>query len=153
MPADLRDRADVAELVTAFYRAAFDDPLIGPIFTDVAHMDLDHHLPIMCDFWETVLFDVVLYRRNALQLHAALHARHPLKAEHFDRWLTLWVETVDARFAGPVAERAKVQARRIAGSIGRRLDGRTGTVYDTILSRDRAQQIGIDTSRSGQAAP
>jgi len=153
VPADLRDRADVAELVTAFYRAAFDDPLIGPIFTDVAHMDLEHHLPIMCDFWETVLFDAVLYRRNALRLHAALHARHPLQPLHFERWLALWIATVDAHFAGPVAERAKVQAQRIAGSIERRLNGGTGTVYDTILSRDRAQRIGIDTTLSGRTAP
>jgi hemoglobin len=64
---DLRDRADIGDLVGEFYRRAFADPLIGPIFTDVAKMDLDHHLPIICDFWETVLFNAGLYRRNALQ--------------------------------------------------------------------------------------
>lgn len=150
MTKDLENRADVAELVTAFYRTAFRDPLIGPIFTEVAHMDLDHHLPIMCDFWETVLFDVVLYRRNALSLHAALNARHPLGPEHFRRWLALWVETVDAHFEGPVAEHAKVQAQRIAGSISRRLGGTSGTAYDTILTREHAQRIGIDTTVAGQ---
>src|SRR6187401_2323330 len=100
MPNDLTDRTDVEELVTAFYSTAFADPLIGPIFTEVARMDLDHHMPIMCDFWETVLFRAGLYSRNALQVHYVVNARHPLTEEHFDRWLSLWTETVDDRFVG-----------------------------------------------------
>ncbi|WP_205864588.1 group III truncated hemoglobin [Planctomonas sp. JC2975] len=133
---DLEDRDDVSLLVTSFYRRAFADPLIGPIFTDVAHMDLDHHLPIMCDFWQTVLFNAGLYRRNALQLHHVLHAKHPLGAAEFDRWLELWIANVDDHFAGRVAEHAKVQATRIAGSIRRRLQGRSGSRYESIGRRD-----------------
>jgi hemoglobin len=135
MPNDLTDRTDVEELVTAFYRTAFADPLIGPIFTEVARMDLDHHLPIMCDFWETVLFRAGLYSRNALQVHYVLNARHPLTEEHFDRWLSLWTETVDDRFVGEKAELAKTQATRIAGSMQRRLAGRSGSVFELIGRR------------------
>ncbi|HEX6364903.1 MAG TPA: group III truncated hemoglobin [Agromyces sp.] len=135
MPNDLTDRTDVEELVTAFYRTAFADPLIGPIFTEVARMDLDHHLPIMCDFWETVLFRAGLYSRNALQVHYVLNARHPLTEEHFDRWLSLWTETVDDRFVGEKAELAKTQATRIAGSMQRRLAGRSGSEFELIGRR------------------
>lgn len=140
---DLVDREDVAQLVTAFYRAAFTDSLIGPVFTDVAHLDLERHLPIMCDFWETVLWGAGLYRRNALQLHLMLHARHPLGPEHFDRWLTLWEATLDARFAGPVAERARVQATRIAGSMQRRLAGRSGSAFETLTRRNEQEHDDI----------
>lgn len=140
--ADLVDRADVEELVVAFYETAFRDPLIGPIFTDVAQMDLAAHLPIMCDFWETVLFRSGAYRRNALQVHVALHARHPLTEAHFARWLELWTATVDDRFAGPVAERAKLQATRIAGSMERRLAGGSGSAFETVASRSDAADPG-----------
>lgn len=133
---DLRDRPDLERLVSALYTSAFRDPLIGPIFTDVAHLDLAHHLPIMCDFWQTVLFQAGLYRRNALALHVALHAKHPLDAPHFDRWLELWTATVDELFAGEKAELAKLQATRIAGSIGRRLAGRSGSEFETITVRE-----------------
>jgi len=133
---DLENREDVEELVSAFYREAFADPLIGPVFTEVAHMDLAHHLPIMCDFWETVLWGAGLYHRNALQLHVVLNARHPLSAEHFDRWLSLWSQTLDARFAGPIAERARLQATRIAGSMERRLAGRSGSAFETLATGD-----------------
>ena len=89
------------------------------------------------DFWETVLFRTGAYRRNALQVHVALHARHPLTGEHFARWLELWDGTVDALYAGPIAERAKLQAARIAGSMERRLAGRSGSAFET-LSRHEA---------------
>lgn len=133
---DVADRADVETLVTAFYRDAFADPLIGPVFTEVAKLDLGRHLPIMCDFWETVLFKAGLYRRNAMQVHLVLHARHPLTAEHFDRWLALWSATLDARFEGPVAERAKHHAAQIAAGMQRRLAGRSERVFVTVGRRD-----------------
>ena len=57
---DLTNRDDVEFLVRNFYARAFADPLLGPIFVDVARMDLAAHLPVMCDFWQTVLFAVLL---------------------------------------------------------------------------------------------
>lgn len=155
MTDDVRDRADVSRLVDEFYRRAFADPLIGPIFTDVAHMDLDHHLPIICDFWETVLLRAGLYRRNALQLHLSLNARFPLREEHFSRWLELWISTVDEQFAGPKAELAKVQAKRIAGSIHRRVQGRSGSDFETVSVRREADPriVGIDRGHDEVAIP
>ncbi|UQN13711.1 group III truncated hemoglobin [Gulosibacter sp. ACHW.36C] len=133
---DLSDRADVEQLVSTFYLSAFEDPLIGPIFTDVAKLDLGHHLPIMSDFWETVLWNAGKYRRNALQLHFALHTKHPLGSEHFERWLDIWTSNLDAQFSGPIADRAKLQATRIAGSLQRRLAGRSGSGFETIRRRE-----------------
>ncbi|MGH3797958.1 MAG: group III truncated hemoglobin [Pseudonocardiaceae bacterium] len=120
---DIADRADIAGLVTAFYRRAFADALLGPVFVEIAQMDLAAHLPVMCDFWETVLMRTGRYRRNALRPHLALHAKAELTSAHFERWLTLWAGTVDERHVGEKAELAKVQAGRIAGSLSRRLRG------------------------------
>lgn len=140
MTRDLQDRSDVEQLVGEFYRRAFADPLIGSIFTDVAKMDLAHHLPIMCDFWETVLFRAGLYRRNALQLHRVLNDKFPLQPEHFARWLALWVANVDEHFAGEKADLAKVQATRIAGSILRRIQGGSGSEFETLKTRGALEE-------------
>ena len=121
--------------VADFYRRTFADPLIGPIFTDIAKMDLDHHLPIMCDFWETVLFRAGKYKRNAFHLHVALNEKFPLAEEHFDRWLEIWVANVDEKWAGEKAQLAKTQARRIARSICRRLQNRSGSEFETLSTR------------------
>ena len=142
--ADLHDRDDVYTLVSEFYRRVFTDDLLGPIFVDIAQMDLDHHLPIICDFWETVLFGAGLYRRNALQLHVNLSAKAPLDARHFDRWLDTWTTCVDEHFAGEKAELAKLQGHRIAASIQRRVNGGSGSAFQTIGLR-------TDTVNSGPA--
>ena len=70
---DIATREDILALVETFYTEAFADELIGPIFTDVAHMDLPRHMPIMADFWQTVLFKAGLYDRNALAVHVDIH--------------------------------------------------------------------------------
>lgn len=132
---DIRDRADISRLVEAFYGRAFQDPDIGYIFTEVAHLDLEHHLPIFTDFWETVLFRAGKYQRNALQVHLVLNAQTPLFPEHFERWLHIWTTNIDEHFAGEVADRAKLQATRIAGSMHRRVQGRSGSEFETLKSR------------------
>lgn len=136
---DIATRADIVTLVETFYTKAFHDDLIGHIFTDVVPMDLATHMPIMADFWQTVLFKAGLYKRNALKIHFDIHAKEPLTLEHFNRWLQLWTTTVDELFVGEKAEMAKVQAHQIAGSINRRVTGRPASQYGTISLRPEAQ--------------
>jgi len=119
---DIEDREDIAALVEAFYKRAFADPLLGPIFIDIAKMDLAAHMPIMCDFWETVLFQTGAYRRNAFMIHLHLHQMEPLTKVHFQRWEDMWHQTVDEMFTGEKAILAKLNASRIANSIHRRLE-------------------------------
>lgn len=51
----------------------------------------------------------------------ALHARHSLQHRHFQRWLALFLETVDERFSGSTAIRAKRLASTIATNLETRL--------------------------------
>ncbi len=50
------------------------------------------------------------------------------------RWLTLWTETVDELYQGPHAERAKLQAGRIAKSMHRRLAGVDAPELDDLVA-------------------
>jgi hemoglobin len=113
-----------------FYSRAFRDDLLGPVFVDVAHMDLDAHLPVMCDFWETALLSAGTYRGNALRPHQRLHTLARLTPTHFTRWLRLWRSTIDDRHAGPKADQAKIQAARIAGAMSRRITGEMAPLAD-----------------------
>jgi hypothetical protein len=53
--------ADCERLVRAFYGRALTDPTIGFIFTDVAHLDLEAHVPEITSFWETILLGAQLH--------------------------------------------------------------------------------------------
>ncbi len=111
---DIVTRADIVRLVNGFYTAVRADALLGPIFDDVARTDWDVHLPKMHDFWETVLFGRSVFHGNPLAVHLDLAARVRLGDREFGRWLDLFHRQVDALFAGPVAEHAKMRATRIA---------------------------------------
>jgi hemoglobin len=96
------------------------DDIIGYIFTDVARLDLEHHLPIIGDFWETMLFGTGSYQkhgRNPMQIHARLNLETALRSEHFLRWLKIFRETIDELFVGARAELAKTRAEMIANRI------------------------------------
>ena len=121
---DLEDRADCERLVRAFYERALADPVIGFLFTDVARLDLDAHLPVIASFWETVLLGAPSYRGGAFAKHAALHAKAPLRAGHFERWLFLWRATVRELFAGERADEAVRHAERVARAFAARLADR-----------------------------
>jgi len=120
---DIATRADVERLVRAFYGRALEDDVIGFIFTDVAKLDLEAHVPRIASFWETVLLDTPTYGSSAFDPHAALHAQVRLEQAHFERWLQLWFGTVDELFAGPRANAAKVHALRVGQAFHQRLQG------------------------------
>lgn len=121
--ADIETRADCERLVRAFYGRAFEDPIIGFIFTDVARLDLEAHVPRITDFWETVLLGAQTFSGGAFRPHAELHAKVQLREGHFDRWLRLWFGTVDELFAGPTANQAKIHALRVGHAFNERLKG------------------------------
>jgi hemoglobin len=114
---DIENRADIDSLMKRFYQAAISDEKIGYIFTDVAKLDLEKHLPIIGDFWESLLLGNNVYQihgRNPLQVHAELNEKTPLKIDHFRRWLEIFRATIDEMFAGTRADFAKSRAEAIA---------------------------------------
>ena len=125
MKRDIENRSDIDHLMNVFYSQAMTDGLIGFIFTDVAKLDLDHHLPIIGDFWEALLFqsaDYSRHGRNPLRVHAHLDTKTPLLPRHFRRWLEIFNETVDENFAGERSEYVKLRAAAIADNMLRYLD-------------------------------
>ena len=114
MKNDIQNREDLLQLVTRFYEKLLGDDTISYLFTDVAKIDLGHHLPVLVDFWDNVLFQSDTYRKNAMQPHLDLHYQSPLKKEHFITWLDYFKASVDELFEGEKAFQAKERATSIA---------------------------------------
>ncbi|MEL1245548.1 group III truncated hemoglobin [Flavobacterium sp. DGU11] len=111
---DIENRQDIESLLTEFYNRLLKDPAICYIFTDVAKIDLAHHLPILADFWEQSLFNTGTYRNNTMQIHLGLNAQEKLTEQHFKTWLKHFHTTTDHYFSGLNAERIKARAQSIA---------------------------------------
>jgi hemoglobin len=111
---DIQDRQDLEELLRTFYTRAFDDDLIGRFFTEVVPLDLRTHIPVITDFWESVIFNKHNYRKNVMQIHQHIHQLSSIKKDHLDRWVLLFTGVIDEGFDGEKATLMKHRARSIA---------------------------------------
>jgi hemoglobin len=111
---DIETRDDLLLLMQQFYKKLLADDSINYLFTDVAKVNLDHHFPVLVDFWDSVLFQSNTYHKNAMQPHLALHQKSPLDKHHFETWLRYFKETVDELFEGNNAFIIKERATSIA---------------------------------------
>src|SRR5688572_740204 len=111
---DIKTRTDLEVFTRAFYNRLLADDSISYIFTDVAKIDLEEHLPTITDFWELSLFHTGNYRNNTMQVHMQLNEKEQLTSQHFDVWLAHFYATVDDLFAGLNAEKIKTRALSIA---------------------------------------
>jgi hemoglobin len=116
MKPDITTRADIENLIDAFYTKVKTNKTIGFIFNDVMKVNWEHHVPIIVDFWETILLDRPVYNNNAMAAHYNINKKVPLQKEHFDQWIYLFTTTVDELFEGKISELAKTKAKSI-GSI------------------------------------
>ena len=115
---DIESLPEIRALVDAFYGAVRADPLLGPVFAArVGAGGWPAHLQRMYTFWNTVLRHEPGYKGSPFAKHADL----PVGDAHFERWVALWDETVDARYAGPTAELAKARAGILAVTFGSKL--------------------------------
>ncbi len=105
---DILTRSDIELLVNKFYDTVKQDTLLAPVFSRV---DWPHHLPIMYNFWSSMLLGDQSYQGSPFQKHAHL----AIDASHFNRWLELFTQTVDENFVGFKAEEVKSRAQNIAG--------------------------------------
>ena len=114
MKSDISSRADIEKMVFQFYELVKADNTISFIFTDVVQMNWEKHIPVIVDFWETILLDNPVYTKNAMGVHYDLNKKIPLQKEHFKSWVHLFITTVDDLFEGKIAALAKTRAKSIA---------------------------------------
>lgn len=105
---DISTREDIVLLVDSFYKKVKADELLAPKFQ---HLDWPKHLPIMYNFWSSMLLGEQSYQGNPFQKHPPLS----INASHFERWLKLFTQTVDENFSGSKADETKSRAQSIAG--------------------------------------
>jgi hemoglobin len=108
MITDIVDRQDIETLVDRFYERVQANTLLAPVFS---HVDWPKHLPVMYNFWSSMLLGELSYRGNPFEKHIHLN----IGPEHFEQWLKLFRETVDQHFVGSNAEEIKQRAESIAG--------------------------------------
>lgn len=111
---DIQNRKDIEILMDRFYQKLLSDDAINYIFTDVAKINVEKHLPHIVSFWDQILFATGDYKSNVMQIHIDLNAKEKLTQKHFEIWLHYFNETVDESFEGSNAEKIKTRALSVA---------------------------------------
>lgn len=115
---DIAGINDIKLLVDDFYSMVKKDNLLSPIFFEHIPAEWQPHLDKMYLFWNAALFGEKGYLGNPFSKHAKMDT---ITLLHFERWLLLFNETVDAHFLGSIAEDAKWRASIMADNFMRRL--------------------------------
>jgi len=119
---DITNREDIDSVVNAFYRQAMGNDEIGYIFTEVAKLDLEKHIPTICDFWESILFGKMNYRGSVVSKHIELHKLSSILPRHFEVWLGIWNSTIKESFKGEKADEMMHRAYLMAEMMKHKID-------------------------------
>ena len=114
MKKDIGNREDIDLLMNVFYEKLLKDDTINYIFTDVVKINIKTHIPVIADFWESILFNSNIYHNNPMKIHLDIQNKTPLLKHHFDTWLGYFNSTVDELFEGRISVKAKERALSIA---------------------------------------
>lgn len=107
---DISTIEDIKLLVDTFYGKVREDQLLSPIFNGVIQDRWPQHLEKMYRFWQTVLLQDHTYHGSPFPPHAGL----PVDQLHFNTWLGIWHQTLDALFEGEKANEAKWRGDKMA---------------------------------------
>jgi hemoglobin len=105
------DDVALERLVRAFYAAAREDPMLGPLFERVH--DWDSHIAGITTFWSSVALMTGRYHGQPMAAHIPLE----LQPGHFVRWLALFEETAFGICTPAAVAHLMEKARRIAQSL------------------------------------
>jgi len=101
---------DIKLLVDTFYLKVRKDELLGPVFESKIQDKWNEHLQKMYTFWQTLLFDEHTYFGRPFPPHTELE----VEKKHFDRWISIFFQTVEELFEGEKADEIKWRADRMA---------------------------------------
>ncbi|MFW5761640.1 MAG: group III truncated hemoglobin [Cyclobacteriaceae bacterium] len=112
---DIRSRSDLETLVHSFYAKVRKHADLGPFFNNMID-DWSLHMKRFTEFWYSNLFVTKTYKGKTLNKHVAVdnHFDYEIKKLHFNIWLELWEQSVDALYYGEKAYQAKRRARCMA---------------------------------------
>ena len=112
---DVLSRKDIKQIITKFYDKLLVDEKMLPFFENIIkENELEHHLEIITDFWNDILFDTITYTNNVMQKHMDKNVFVKFKKEHFTIWVSYFINTITDFFEGENSEKMKERAQSIA---------------------------------------
>lgn len=120
---DITTPTHVHDLVIHFYREVVFDGDLEPVFGEVAEVDWAEHIPKLIDYWCWILLGKGHPSGSIMGVHDHVHQIEPIQRLHCDLWFKLWTDSVDARWQGPTATKAKDHAATLMTGLAKHVFG------------------------------
>ncbi|MBK7465805.1 MAG: group III truncated hemoglobin [Saprospiraceae bacterium] len=104
---DIENRKDIESLVNSFYDKVKQNPIIDKFFTPEQGFSFERHIPIMCDFWETILLHQQTYSGSPVAKHFEVDRKIKIDKTHFDEWVSLFFQVSMKLFKEKLRKRRK----------------------------------------------
>jgi len=122
---DLDTEVEIFEMVTRQYSDVVQDDLLAPHFTfGPGYLDWQAHIATVTDYWCHVVLFAPDYSIDVIESHRHLHEHMQFTPVLFDRWLQIFVDTVNGGWTGPNATRATKRATGMARAMALRFLGK-----------------------------
>jgi hemoglobin len=122
---DLDTEAEIFEMVTRQYSDVVQDDLLSPYFTfGPGYLDWQAHIASVTDYWCHVVLYAPDYSIDVIESHRHLHEHQEFTPALFDRWLDIFVDTVNGGWTGPNATWATKRATGMARAMALRFLGK-----------------------------
>lgn len=121
---DLDTPEEIEEMVTRQYTDVVMDDLLSPYFDlGPGFADWLALIGAVTDYWCHVLLYAPGYDIDAIEVHRPLHDGAPFTPELFDRWLRIFLDTVETGWSGPIATIAEKRGTGMAWAMAQRFLG------------------------------
>lgn len=121
---DLDTEDEIFEMVTRQYSDVVQDDLLAPYFTfGPGYLDWQAHIATVTEYWCHVVLYAPDYAIDVIESHRHLHDHREFTPILFDRWLQIFVDTVDGGWTGPNATWATKRATGMARAMALRFLG------------------------------
>jgi hemoglobin len=107
----------IEKLVIHFYQRVQEDELLAPVFNDAAQVNWEHHIPLLCQFWNSIMLKTNEYHGGAYMKHVLIGQKENIQKTHFTRWLSLFQEEATKHLPSDAAKEIVHKASLIAQSL------------------------------------
>ncbi len=107
----------IKTLVDSFYEDVNKDPMLGPIFNEVAKVNWEEHLSLLYKFWSNIILGTREYQGNPYNKHVELAKKILIEEKHFKRWLSLFSKHLYNIIPQPNASEIEAKVTSIANAL------------------------------------
>lgn len=122
MKKDIETLEEIELFVKQFYKTLCELPEMDHLYNKVIQINWEHHIPIMVNFWGSLILREGKYKGDILAHHQKVMKVIPLTRELFRTWEECFIEVLDSLYEGQNCNKTKKRVVAMSKSLIQKLN-------------------------------